>query len=76
MMCEILEIQINIKEDKKLMRPKDNPVIIGSNEKIQTEIKWSAEIPLEKSLRDILNYYIEDDDNSKKNTLVKNYAGY
>ena len=48
----------------------------GSNEKIQTEIKWSAEIPLEKSLRDILNYYIEDDDNSKKNTLVKNCAGY
>lgn len=58
MMCEILEIDINIKTDKKLMRPKDNPVIIGSNEKIRKEIKWSNEIPLEESLRDVLNYYM------------------
>ncbi|MEO8664945.1 MAG: GDP-mannose 4,6-dehydratase [Ignavibacteria bacterium] len=75
MMCEILEIQINIKEDKKLRRPKDNPVIIGSNEKIKNEIKWDTEITLEESLRDILKYYMTYD-SEKKNRLVKNYAGY
>lgn len=57
-MCEILEVDILIKEDKKLNRPKDNPVIIGSNEKIQKEINWHTEIPLEESLRDVIRYYM------------------
>lgn len=58
MMCEILDIEINIKVDKKLMRPKDNPVIVGSNEKIKREINWCNEIPLEESLRDVLKFYM------------------
>lgn len=57
-MCEILEVDILIKEDKKLNRPKDNPVIIGSNEKIKKEINWCNEIPLEESLRDVIRYYM------------------
>jgi GDP-4-dehydro-6-deoxy-D-mannose reductase len=57
-MSEILEVDILIKEDKKLNRPKDNPVIIGSNEKIKKEINWKTEIPLEESLRDLIKYYI------------------
>lgn len=76
MMCEILEIHINIKEDKKLKRPKDNPVIIGSNEKIKKAINWNAEIPLEESLKDILKYYMSYDENVKRDSLVKNYASY
>ncbi len=58
MMCEILNIEINIKEDKKLKRPKDNPVIIGSNEKIKREINWSNKITIEESLKDVLKYYM------------------
>lgn len=56
-MCEILEIEITVKENKKLFRPKDNPVMIGSNEKIKTEINWTSEIPIESSIRDILEHY-------------------
>ena len=62
-MCEILEVDISIKEDKKLNRPKDNPVIIGSNEKIKREINWCNEIPLEESLRDVLRYYMYQSNN-------------
>lgn len=58
MMCEILEIEISIKEDKKLKRPKDNPVIIGSNDKIKNELNWKNEITLEESLRDVIKYYM------------------
>ncbi|MBV6478544.1 MAG: GDP-6-deoxy-D-mannose reductase [Ignavibacteria bacterium] len=58
MMCEILDVQIMIKEDMKLIRPKDNPVIVGSNEKMKTELNWINEYTLEKSLSDVLNYYI------------------
>ncbi|MDZ4712054.1 MAG: GDP-mannose 4,6-dehydratase [bacterium] len=60
MMCEILEVNIMIKEDKKLRRPKDNPVIIGSNEKIKRELNWCNEIPLEDSLRSVIKYYMDD----------------
>lgn len=59
MMCEMLEMNILIKEDKKLRRPKDNPVIIGSNEKIRKEINWCNEIPLEDSLKNVLKYYMQ-----------------
>ncbi len=59
MMCEILGMKISIKENMKLKRPKDNPVIIGSNEKLKSETKWINEIPLEVSLREMLSYYME-----------------
>jgi len=60
MMCEILEINISIREDKKLRRPKDNPVIIGSNEKLKKEINWESEYSLEKSLEDLIRYNLID----------------
>lgn len=60
MMCEILEMNISVREDMKLRRPKDNPVIIGSNEKIKNEIAWCTEIPLEESLRRVIGYYMNN----------------
>ncbi len=75
MMCEMLELQVSIREDKMLTRPKDNPVIIGSNEKIKKEINWNTEISLEESLRDILKYYTTLDKNTKRKSVLKDYAG-
>lgn len=56
-MCEIIDLQISIKENIKLRRPKDNPVIVGSNKKIKSEVNWQNEFELEKSLSDVLQYY-------------------
>ncbi len=58
MICEILEISIAIRNDLKLKRPKDNPVIIGSNEKIKKETDWTTEFSLERSLQDVVKYYM------------------
>jgi GDP-4-dehydro-6-deoxy-D-mannose reductase len=58
-MSEILDIKFIVCEDKKLKRPKDNPVIIGSNEKVKKETGWKNSIKLEDSLKDMLNYYIQ-----------------
>lgn len=57
MMCEILGLEITVKENRKLLRPKDNPVIIGDNNKIKTEINWTNEVPIEFSISDLLEYY-------------------
>ena len=57
MMCELLDLEIVIKESKKLIRPKDNPVIIGSNQKIKSEINWTNEIPIEESIKVLIEHY-------------------
>lgn len=43
--------------DTSLIRPNDNKVIIGSNEKLKKETGWEAEYSFEKSVQDILQYW-------------------
>ena len=66
MLCEIMELRLNIREDKKLRRPADIPVIVGCNEKLKMQTNWSNEIMLEESLRDILTEYLLRDHNTVK----------
>ena len=71
MLCEIMDIRFSIREDKKLRRPADIPVIVGCNDKLKKQTSWTNEIMLEESLRDILKYYLIRDDNVKK-TVYRN----
>ncbi len=56
-MCEILQIEINIDINKELIRPSDNPVIIGNSDKMKNELNWIPEISIEKSLTDMLEWW-------------------
>jgi GDP-4-dehydro-6-deoxy-D-mannose reductase len=56
-MAGILHIEVSQKTDPALVRPNDNKVIIGSNEKIKKDTGWENRYPLEQSLKDILDYY-------------------
>lgn len=56
-MADILSLEVKVKINKNLIRPNDNRIIIGSNEKIASEIGWHRRIPLETSLKDILDYW-------------------
>ena len=55
--CDILNIDINIKLDPNLIRPNDNKIIIGSNKKIETNLGWERKYSLEKSLNDMIRYW-------------------
>lgn len=44
--------------DKDLLRPIDNPVIIGNNEKLKN-VGWNPSFTLEQSLQDIITYWTE-----------------
>ena len=57
MMTEILKINVTTIVDEKKIRPNDNKIIIGCNQKIKNEISWNNEISIEQSLIDILNFY-------------------
>jgi GDP-4-dehydro-6-deoxy-D-mannose reductase len=56
-MAKILDLNIRTRVNEKLVRPSDNKIIIGSNEKIKREVGWHNSIPLEKSLVDIIDYW-------------------
>jgi GDP-4-dehydro-6-deoxy-D-mannose reductase len=53
----MLSLSVNIQVDNNLLRPIENDIIIGSYKKIKSEIGWSPKIHIEKSLRDIIDYW-------------------
>ena len=57
LMANILDIKVSHKVNPNLVRPNDNKIIIGSNEKITSDTGWKPEYALSKSLEDILDFY-------------------
>ncbi len=51
--------KIKVKKDPKRMRPSDVPVLIGDCKKFREVTGWKPEIPFEKTLEDLLNYWRE-----------------
>ena len=63
-MREILEgllalarVPIEVRVDSARLRPADEPVLVGDPSRIAAETGWTPEIPLEQSLRDLLDYW-------------------
>ncbi len=48
---------IEIRTDPARMRPSDVPVLRGSAEKVERALGWRREIPLERTLTDLLDYW-------------------
>ncbi len=56
-MADVLNINISITVDETLIRPDENKIIIGCNEKIKRSLSWNPKYTLEQSLCDTLNYW-------------------
>lgn len=48
---------IHVEMDPQKLRKADIPLVLGDNEKIFKETGWKSEIPLEQTLRDLLDYW-------------------
>jgi GDP-4-dehydro-6-deoxy-D-mannose reductase len=66
-MLEVLDIlssmsqkQFDRLEDPERMRPSDVPILIGDNTKVKMYTDWHPNIPWEKSLEDLLEYWREN----------------
>jgi GDP-4-dehydro-6-deoxy-D-mannose reductase len=59
MLIAMSKIKVTIKEDPARMRPSDVPVLIGDNSKFVAKTGWKPEIPFEKTMEDLLNYWRE-----------------
>jgi GDP-4-dehydro-6-deoxy-D-mannose reductase len=59
MLLAMSKTKVSIKEDPSRMRPSDVPVLIGDNTKFVSKTGWKPEIPFEKTMTDLLNYWRE-----------------
>lgn len=53
----LVSFDFEVWQDPELLRPTDEPIIYGSSQKFQKETSWKQEIPLEKTLKDMLDYW-------------------
>lgn len=58
-MANILAIEVQTNINPSLIRPNDNAIIIGSNNKLKSQTNWDIEFSLERSLTDVINYWFE-----------------
>jgi GDP-4-dehydro-6-deoxy-D-mannose reductase len=55
MMLARARVPITIRVDPARYRPNDTPLVLGDPTRIRTELGWTAEIPIEQTLDDLLN---------------------
>ena len=53
------KVKVKVKKDPARMRPSDVPILIGDNKKFVKQTGWKPKIPLEKTFKDLLNYWRE-----------------
>lgn len=53
------KIKVKIKQVPERMRPSDVPILIGDYSKFYRKTGWKPEIPFEKTMEDLLNYWRE-----------------
>jgi GDP-4-dehydro-6-deoxy-D-mannose reductase len=56
-LVELSTASIDIEIDPSRLRPSDNPVIAGDRSRISGETGWAPDIPIERTLDDLLNYW-------------------
>ena len=60
MLIESAGIQCEVIQDAALLRPVDNPVIVGDNAKIRTQTGWSPHISFENGLNTLYGYWMSE----------------
>jgi GDP-4-dehydro-6-deoxy-D-mannose reductase len=54
---DLINMDFDVYQDPKLLRPTDEPIIYGSSKKFQYETNWKQTIPLKQTLNDMLVYW-------------------
>lgn len=55
----LTDVKIEVKVDPERLRPSDVMLLVGDASKIRDELGWQPEIPVEKTLKDLLDYWRE-----------------
>jgi len=58
-LIELANIEVEVVQDPERMRPSDTPCLYGSYAKLKAQTGWQPEIPLTRSLADILDDWVQ-----------------
>jgi GDP-4-dehydro-6-deoxy-D-mannose reductase len=50
-------VPVAVKVDPTRYRPNDTPILLGNPARLRDELGWTAEIPMEQTLDDLLEYW-------------------
>ena len=50
-------VRVEVKVDPARYRPNDTPLLLGDPARLREELGWRPEIPIEKTLDDLLEYW-------------------
>ena len=50
-------VQVDVRVDPDKFRPVDQPIVLGSFERLSRETGWQPEIPMDRTLGDLLDYW-------------------
>lgn len=56
-LCSLSSESVKVKVDSRKLRKTDIPFLVGNNRKIRRETSWEPKIPLEQTLKDLLEYW-------------------
>jgi len=56
-LLKLSKVKVEVKQDPSRMRPSDVQILLGDNTKFTKQTGWKPEIPFEKTLEDLLNYW-------------------
>lgn len=57
MMLKLSTADIRVITDPNKIRPSDEPIIMGDNSKVREDCGWEPQIPIEETLRKMLDYW-------------------
>jgi GDP-4-dehydro-6-deoxy-D-mannose reductase len=56
-LLSLARVRVRVETDPARLRPSDTPIVIGSRDRITRETGWQPEIPIERTLADLLDYW-------------------
>jgi GDP-4-dehydro-6-deoxy-D-mannose reductase len=56
-LLSLTNVGVEVREDPARMRPSDNPVVLGSHDRLTRDTGWTPAISIEQTLADILDYW-------------------
>jgi GDP-4-dehydro-6-deoxy-D-mannose reductase len=59
MLLKMSSTEIKVQQDPARMRPSDVEILLGDSTKFRKVTGWKLEIPFEKTMRDLLDYWRE-----------------
>jgi GDP-4-dehydro-6-deoxy-D-mannose reductase len=56
-LLDMSQVAVRVQQDEARMRPSDNPIVCGDPSRITSDTGWRAEIPIERTLADLLDWW-------------------